>query len=205
MASSYVHTIQHMGELMDYLECAGFTINLKKNRPWPVCQAIFLGASPGQRVREGSPFPGEMGQSGVIAGTIPQGGARDLPHSQAVELVVCSAPGSPIGSVELKQSWFSHVYAVYGSHDTQFNMVIVTIPTEVALDLTHWKQAASDNSECPWVYKALWSPYSRMRATQGGVPSLDTKRSIMSGIAADTSATGRQRRIGWLPGNSLLY
>ena len=120
----------------------------------------------------------------------PQGGARDLPHSQAVELVVCGAPGSSIGSVELKQSWFSHVYAVYGSHDTQFNMVIVTIPTEVALNLTHWKQAASDNSECPWVYKALWSPYSRMRATQGGVPSLDTKRSESSEIATDSSTTG---------------
>ena len=59
-------------------------------------------------------------------------------------------------------------------HDTQFNIVIVTVPIEVALDLTLWKQAASYNSECPWVYKALWSPYSRMRATWGGVPSLDT-------------------------------
>ena len=96
------------------------------------------------------------------------------------------------------------MYAVYG-HGTQFNIVIVTIPIEVALDLTHWKQAASDNSECPWVYKALWSPYSRMRATQGGVPSLDTKRSIMSGTAADTYKTERQRQIGWLPSNSLLH
>ena len=80
MASSHVHTFQHMGELMGYLECAGFTINLKKNRPWPVCQAIFLGASPGQRVRESSPFPGEMGQSGVIAGTIHKG-ARVTYHT----------------------------------------------------------------------------------------------------------------------------
>lgn len=121
MASSHVHNIQHMGELMDYLKCAGFTINLKKNRPWPVCQAIFLGASPGQG-SERPPLPRRDESLWNYCWHYPQGGARDLPHSQAIELVVYGATGSPIGSVGLQQSWFSHVYAVYGGHATQFNM-----------------------------------------------------------------------------------
>merc|ERR1712240_84164 len=83
----------------------------------------LLGASPGHRIREGYPFPGEMGQSGIIAGAIPQGGARDLPHSvQAVGLSVCSAPGSPIGSVELETSTelvLSSVCRVRSRHKVQ--------------------------------------------------------------------------------------
>merc|ERR1712131_290449 len=43
MSSSYDQAIQHTGELMEYLEYVGFTINLKKSTPWLACQAIFLG------------------------------------------------------------------------------------------------------------------------------------------------------------------
>ena len=33
LTSSYAHTIQHMGKLMDCLKYVGVTIILKKNRP----------------------------------------------------------------------------------------------------------------------------------------------------------------------------
>ena len=65
----------------------GVTINLKKNRPWSFCQAIFLGAAPGQG-SEGAPLPRGNKSIWDHCWHYPQGGARDLPHSHAVELIV---------------------------------------------------------------------------------------------------------------------
>merc|ERR1712131_324084 len=65
----------------------------------------LLRASPRHRGWESNPIPGEVVQPERITGTIPRGGARDLPHSfQAVGLSVCSASGGPTGPVELETS-----------------------------------------------------------------------------------------------------
>ena len=53
---------------------------MRKNRPWPFCQAIFLGAFFLDKGPRGLPFPGETSQSGIIAGTIHKG-ARVTYHT----------------------------------------------------------------------------------------------------------------------------
>ena len=106
VSSSYEQSIQHTGELMEYLEYVGFTINLKKSSPWPTRQTTFFGASPRHRGRESYPIPGEVGQPGIVTDTFsPREGARDLPHSiQTVGLTVCCASGGPTGPVEFETS-----------------------------------------------------------------------------------------------------
>ena len=151
MASSYDQAIQHTGELMEYLEYVGFTINLKKSTPWPARQAIFLGLLLYTESGRAT-LSQERWASLESSLALFHKGARVTYHTVFKLLgFLCAAHQVvPLGLLNLRllQSWFSRLYAVYG-HDTQFNNTIVTVPEEVLPDLAHWKQAASDKFGMP--------------------------------------------------------
>ena len=151
MAGSPELAIHHTLVVMEHMQSMGFTINWKKSAPWPSCQAAYLGLSL-DSVSMTATITHErwLATQDVLEECIPGRKMRWGRVKRLMGLLSSAHQVVPLGLLYMRrlQLWYNTNLRRFGVKPRS-NRRLVMVPTSVALDLDHWRQAAIDRTGVP--------------------------------------------------------